>query len=281
MYLNRPHHDPVMNLMQEYEITILPGRNRDGQREGFDRIVIRPGDTLSIVGPTGSGKSAFINDIEVLAQDDTVTGRVILVNGKEPSEELVRDPAKKPIALITQNTRVIADLEVARFLALHVHARDTGTEEIISRTLALANEFTGEKISGTMRMTGLSGGQTRSLLIADAILIGQTPILLLDEIENAGINKERVIACLKDYKKAVIFVTHDPYLALISERRIVMKNGAVAAILEPRGREQDILKTVSGIDSYLWDLREMIRGGEVIDNTPDTSEPVKKTGVPA
>ncbi len=82
------------------EITVLPGTNRNGKREGFDQINIRPGDTLSIVGPTGSGKSAFINDIEVLAQADTVTGRCILVNGVPPSDEMARDPSKKPIALI-------------------------------------------------------------------------------------------------------------------------------------------------------------------------------------
>ena len=63
--MNNPAHDPVMNPVQTYEITILPGTSRDGEPEGFDRIVIHPGDTLSIVGPTGSGKSAFINDIEV------------------------------------------------------------------------------------------------------------------------------------------------------------------------------------------------------------------------
>jgi ABC-type lipoprotein export system ATPase subunit len=279
--LNNPAHDPVMSHMQAYEITILPGTSRDAEKEGFDRIVIRPGDTLSIVGPTGSGKSAFINDIEVLAQDDTATGRSILVNGEEPSEELVRDPAKKPIALITQSTRVIADLTVTRFLALHIQARDTSSQDLIARTIALANEFTGEKIADTTRMTSLSGGQTRSLLIADAILIGQTPILLLDEVENAGINKERVITCLREYKKAVIFVTHDPYLSLITDRRIVMKNGAVAAVLEPGNRERDIIATVSGMDAFLWELREKIRGGELIGD-PDTAPATrKKAGVPA
>lgn len=252
------HLDPIS------ELTILPGTNRSGEREGFDRIIIRPGETLSIVGPTGSGKSAFINDIEVLAQGDTVTRRRVLVNNLPPAQEMVRDPSRKPIALITQNTRVIADLTVSRFLALHIKARNTDAEELIERTVDLTNEFTGEKITAPMRMTSLSGGQTRSLLIADAILIGQTPILLLDEVENAGICKERVISCLKEYRKAVIFVTHDPYLALSAGRRIVMRNGAVVAVLEPNGQEREMIGRLSGIEAFLRDLRDKIRSGALM-----------------
>jgi ABC-type lipoprotein export system ATPase subunit len=254
----------IMQGEQFHELTILPGTNRDGTREGFSRITLRPGDTVSIVGSTGSGKSAFINDIEVLAQADTITGRSILINGVPPSDEMVRDPSKKPIALITQNTRVIADLTVSRFLSLHIRARDTEAQELTRKTVALANEFTGEKIAESMRMTALSGGQTRSLLIADAILIGQTPILLLDEIENAGIFKEKVIRCLKHYNKAVIFVTHDPLLAMITDRRIVMKNGAVTSVLEPRGIETEMVSHIAGIDAFLVELREKIRAGDLI-----------------
>ncbi|OPX62649.1 MULTISPECIES: ATP-binding cassette domain-containing protein [unclassified Methanoregula] len=253
-----------MRSEQFRELAILPGANRYGEKEGFDRIALRPGDTVSIVGSTGSGKSAFVNDIEVLAQGDTVTGRSILINGLPPSDDMVRDPAKKPIALITQNTRVIADLTVERFLSLHIKARDTDAHALVEKTVALANEFTGEKIAPGMRMTSLSGGQTRSLLIADAILIGQTPILLLDEVENAGIFKEKVIRCLKHYHKAVIFVTHDPLLAMITDRRIIMKNGAVTAVLEPGGTERDMVLHVSGIDAFLVELRERIRAGDLI-----------------
>ena len=68
--------------IQEITITVMPGLNKQGQKEKFDMLEIRPGDLISIVGPTGSGKTAFINDIEVFAQGDTVTGRRILVNGK-------------------------------------------------------------------------------------------------------------------------------------------------------------------------------------------------------
>jgi ABC-type lipoprotein export system ATPase subunit len=254
-----------MRSEQFTSLTVLPGTNRCGEKEGFEEISLCPGDTLSIVGSTGSGKSAFINDIEVLAQGDTVTGRSILINGIPPSDEMVRDPSKKPIALITQNTRVIADLTVCRFLSLHIRARDTDALELVKRTVALANEFTGEKIAESMRMTALSGGQTRSLLIADAILIGQTPILLLDEVENAGIFKEKVIRCLKHYNKAVIFVTHDPLLAMITDRRIIMKNGAVTSVLEPGAAEKEMVSHIAGIDAFLIDLREKIRAGDLIN----------------
>jgi len=246
------------------ELTILSGTNRSGEKEGFDKIVIRPGDTLAIVGPTGSGKSAFINDIEVLAQADTVTGRKILLNGRIPPDDVIRNPAKKPIAMITQNTQCIADLPVERFLSLHITARGRDPAGLVSKTISLANQFTGELMYPDMRMTSLSGGQSRSLMIADAIVIGKTPILLLDEIENAGIFKDRVIACIKDYDKAVLFVTHDPYLAMITDRRIVMRNGAVACVIDPSGAEHKTVEKIGEIESFLSVIRERIRSGDLI-----------------
>jgi ABC-type lipoprotein export system ATPase subunit len=246
-------------------ITVLPGKAKDGNRESFTEIIIRAGDLVSIVGPTGSGKTAFINDIEVFASGDTVTGRAVLVNGEVPPDEMVRDPAKKPIALITQNTKCLADLTVREFLEMHVKARKIADDSRTEETITLANGFTGEKIDGTMRMTSLSGGQTRSLLIADAISVSSAPIILLDEVESGGIFKDSVIAALKANNKAVIFVTHDPVLALLSDRRIVMRNGAVEKILEPAGREQAVLTRMTWMDGALSRIRERIRAGELLD----------------
>ena len=245
-------------------ITILAGRDRNGVAEPFERIDIHPGDTISIVGPTGSGKTAFINDIEVFACGDTITGRTILVNNKMPPESFVRDPSKKPIAMITQSTKCLSDLTVREFLAMHVQARGITKADICTKTLALANEFTGEKMHLDMRMTGLSGGQTRALMVADAVLISNAPVILLDEVENAGIFKDRVISCLKSHGKAVIFVTHDPLVSLLSDRRIVMSNGSVERVLTPNGNEREALSAISRIDALMGRLRERIRAGELL-----------------
>jgi ABC-type lipoprotein export system ATPase subunit len=251
---------------QEFTLTIESGKNRLGEKEGFDCIEIRPGDTLSIVGPTGSGKSALINDIETLAQGDTVTGRRILINGEVPPESFVREPAFKPIAMITQNTRCLADLSVEEFLLMHIRARRSGREDLLDETIELANTFTGEEISPKSRMSGLSGGQTRSLMIADALVIGDTPILLLDEIENAGIFKSRVMQSIQGGNKAVVLVTHDPYLALTADRRIVMKHGGVSSVIEPTGQEQDLVEDLAIIEDRLNQIREKIRLGSAFSS---------------
>ena len=75
-------------------------------------------------------------------------------------------------------------------------------------------------------MTELSGGQTRALLIADATIICNTPIVLLDEVENAGIHRTRRWSCCARHRKIFIFVTHDPRIALLSDFRVVMQGRA-------------------------------------------------------
>jgi len=144
---------------------------------------------------------------------------------------------------------------------MHIRARRSGKEDLLGETINLANTFTGEAISLKSRMSALSGGQTRSLMIADAFIIGDTPILLLDEIENAGIFKNRVMQAIQGGNKAVVLVTHDPYLALTADRRIVMRNGGVHSVIEPTGQEQDIIEDLALIESKLNQIREKIRLG--------------------
>ena len=58
-----------------------------------------------------------------------------------------------------------------------------------TEVLALANEITPEPVTLRQGLNQLSGGQSRALMIADIALICDSPIVLIDEIENAGIDK--------------------------------------------------------------------------------------------
>jgi ABC-type lipoprotein export system ATPase subunit len=245
-------------------ITILPGLDKEGGKESYQYLTLTAGETVSIVGPTGSGKTAFISDIELLAQGDTSTGRRVLINGKAPSDEVRYNPAMKPIAMITQNTKCFTDLSTEEFLKIHARARKIADNRVIMETINLANKFTGEKIEKETRVTVLSGGQTRSLLIADAILIGAAPIILLDEIENAGIFKQEVIDIIKNTSKIIIFVTHDPVIALLSKKRIIMENGAVKKVLSQNEFETRAAENLLELDKRVGFIREELRAGHEI-----------------
>jgi ABC-type lipoprotein export system ATPase subunit len=56
-------------------ISILGGHGKNGQSESFGRLDLAMGQVVSIVGPTGSGKTTLINDIELFADGDTPSGR--------------------------------------------------------------------------------------------------------------------------------------------------------------------------------------------------------------
>jgi ABC-type lipoprotein export system ATPase subunit len=246
------------------KITIYAGFNKDKQKENFDRLDIISGDTVSIVGPTGSGKSSFVNDIEMLTQGDTITQRKILINGKIPSSSYRQDASKNPIVLITQHTNFLADLTIEEFLRVHAKARNIKSKETTGKTIFLTNKLTGEKVNEKMRMTSLSGGQTRALMIADSIVIGQAPIVLLDEIENAGIFKKEAMEMVKTEGKIIFFVTHDPVVAILCDIRLVMKNGGIVKIHRTTETERKARKKIIEQDIMLNVIRERVRRGEVI-----------------
>lgn len=245
-------------------LTILAGIDRSGRPEHFDSITLSAGMTVSIVGPTGSGKTAFITDIEMLAQGDTATRRRILIDGEPPADAIRYSPAQKPIAMITQNTKCFADLSTREFLYIHARARGIANQMVVTDTIELANVFTGEKIRPENRVTTLSGGQTRSLLIADAILIGAAPVILLDEIENAGIFKQEVMDIIRDTGKAIVFVTHDPVIALYTGMRLIMENGGVRKVLPYSELEVHAARKLIELDRRVGRIREELRAGHVI-----------------
>jgi len=245
-------------------ISLLAGHGKNGRTESFGRIDMQMGQVVSIVGPTGSGKTTLINDIELFANADTPSGRRVLINGERPPAEFRYDPSRNPIALITQHTTFLSDLPVRDFLLTHSRVRSGQGEapRLVAEAIAFANQLTGEPIDLDNRMTELSGGQTRALLIADATVICSTPVVLLDEVENAGIHRTRAVQLLRQHRKIFIFVTHDPRIALLSDFRLVMQGGCVTQVLHTSEEEQEVSIHVNRLDDTLSALREKLRQGQ-------------------
>lgn len=249
------------------KITIIGGIGKDGQPEKVETFNLKMGDIISIVGPTGCGKTTLINDIELFANKNTPSQRIVLINDEPIPDDFSFDPSKHPIALISQHTNFLSDLPVGEFLKIHAKIRGSENIELmIEETLDFANQLTGEAIIKETSMTELSGGQTRSLLIADAVIIGHSPIILLDEIENAGIHRTKALKLLKKYEKIFVFVTHDPRIALLSDFRIIMANGAMQKIITTNIEEKMAAIGLKKIDDVMLEFRKRIRAGEEIND---------------
>ncbi|HML05598.1 MAG TPA: ATP-binding cassette domain-containing protein [Methanobacterium sp.] len=247
------------------EITILGGYDKQGTKEPVEKVVVKKGEIFGVVGPTGSGKSSLIADIEQLAQEDTFSKRKILVDGKEPSYDDRTNPRKKMVAQLSQNMNFLADMSVGDFLNLHAKCRGA-SNKCVNAVVDLANTLTGEPIKKEHELTILSGGQSRALMVADVAIISNSPIVLIDEIENAGIRKHDALKALAGHGKIVMVVTHDPVLALMTDKRIVMKNGGMRNVLNTSEKEKHMSEKLNKIDELMLDLRDRVRNGEVLED---------------
>ncbi len=245
-------------------LTILKGYDKSGKAEEND-IKISVGEIIAIVGPTGSGKSRLLADIEWIADKDTPTKRKILINDKEADKKWRFSSGNKIVAQLSQNMNFVMDLSVKEFLELHANSRLVeNVDEIVSKIIVEANYLAGETFALDTPITSLSGGQSRALMIADTAILSKSPIVLIDEIENAGIDRKKALALLVKEEKIVLIATHDPILALMADKRIVIRNGGISKIIETTNEEKIMLQKLEEIDNFMMKQRQIIRLGEVI-----------------
>ena len=250
-------------------LVIEAGFDKNGYPEAMG-ITLFPGEVVSVVGPTGSGKSQLLSDIECLAQGDTPSGRKVLPDGKPLDEQSRFSGEFRLVAQLSQNMNFVMDLTVEAFLQMHAESRlIDNIPEKIKQIYQSAVMLAGEPFSLDTAITSLSGGQSRALMIADVAYLSASPVVLVDEIENAGINRVKAVSLLLDKNKIVLIATHDPLLALSCDRRIVIKNGGIADVVKTLEAEKKSAACLAALDQKLGLLRENVRKGKhlIFDQT--------------
>jgi ATP-binding cassette subfamily B multidrug efflux pump len=190
---------------------------------------IKSGETLAIIGRTGSGKTSLINLIPRLFD---VTDGEILVDGKNV-KEIPKSVLRKSVGLVGQETFLFSDT-LTNNIAYGLNEVDN---EIINNVSDISNlkkdieDFSAgyETILGERGIT-LSGGQKQRTSLARALAINPKILILDDSFSAVDTNTEEVILTkLKEFMKdrTSIIISHRISTVKNADKIIVLDNGEI------------------------------------------------------
>ena len=201
-----------------------------------------PGEIVSIVGPTGCGKSTALN---VVAGFEQASAGSVRVDG-----QLVTEPGSNR-GVVFQQPTLFPWLSVLANVVLGVKCRGEAPSEYEPRALRLLEEV---GLMGFERHYPyqLSGGMQQRVQIARA-LINEPDILLMDEpfgaldYQTRLLMQKLLLRLWAHFKPTILFITHDVGEAIfISDRVIAMtkRPGRVKCIFEvkaPKPRDYEFI----------------------------------------
>jgi subfamily B ATP-binding cassette protein MsbA len=191
---------------------------------------IRPGETVALVGPSGSGKSSLIHLLPRFYHPDS--GRITL-DGHD-LEALTLESLRRQISLVSQNVVLFNDTIAANIAYGRADRVDEG-EIVRAAEAAHAMEFVRGLPRGLATEIGengakLSGGQRQRIAIARAIL-KDAPVLLLDEATSAlDTESERAVqAALEALMRGrtTIVIAHRLSTVEKADRIVVLSEGRI------------------------------------------------------
>jgi subfamily B ATP-binding cassette protein MsbA len=212
------------------EATVLNNINLD----------IKPGETIALVGSTGSGKTTII---QLLAKFYSPNSGTITIDGIDISEFEI-DSLRSQIAFVDQNVRLFNDtvkgnialgqIDTMNDAQIENAAKVSNSHEFIQQ---LSNQFDTEIGEDG---TKLSGGQRQRLAIARAIA-KDSPILILDEATSAldSATEKQVQQAIDEMQKdrTTIIIAHRLSTVQKADRIIVLRRGEIIE----QGSHQELL----------------------------------------
>lgn len=203
-------------------------------------LTINSGETIGIVGPTGSGKSTLIRQ---LLREFNVTGGEILIDDV-PIEKYSIDDIRKLVGYVPQEhilfRRSVDDnILIGNPKATH---EQIDTAMIVADFKKDLNELSAGEHTLVSELGGsLSGGQRQRLSIARA-LVKDPEILILDDSLSAvdALTETNIIKQLKETRigKTNIIVAHCFSSIALADKIIVLQEGKITDI----GTHKELLK---------------------------------------
>ena len=191
-------------------------------------LSVEQGEWLAIMGPSGSGKSTMMNIIGCM--DKPSSGQVIL-DGRDIAHESSRSLTqirRDKIGLIFQQFHLVNYLTALEnvMVAQYYHSLPDEKEALA------ALERVGLAERARHLPSQLSGGEQQRVCIARA-LINYPQLILADEptgnLDEA--NQNLVIDIFRQLHKegrTIVVVTHDPEVAEVAQRTVVLEHGRFA-----------------------------------------------------
>ena len=208
------------------------GRRRLEVLKGID-MEVQKGELVSLMGPSGCGKSTLLNIIGGLLEADSGNISLDSFNYGTKSPSRVVDVRRKGVGWIFQDFHLVDRLNALDNVAFSLELSGVPSAEAEERAKsALERVGLGDRMDFIPDL--LSGGQQQRVAVARAIS-GSRPLILADEpTGNLDVKSgQEVIKLFQDLCAedglSVLMVTHDPLLASMADRMLLLKDGLTAA----------------------------------------------------
>ena len=193
---------------------------------------IRPGETMALVGATGSGKTTLTALVPRLY--DPTAGRISL-DGRDLAT-ISRDEARAMVAVAFEEPTLFSATAAENVLMGGAGAQDDALRRALA--VAQADGFVDALPEGSATQVGeqglsLSGGQRQRLALARAV-VGRPRFLILDDPLSAlDVHTEALVeAALRQVLSTTtaLVVAHRPSTVLLADRVALLSGGRIAAV---------------------------------------------------